>query len=461
MARIQIINRTKKTEGRISLRFRLRDGRDVDLYHKSEIEADLSDLSKFEADGTPKKRANYNRELNTSIKERISLMQSVYDKALKAGIILNNDSFETEINRQLHPELYQQEEDASSRILLNRFNKYITDGLFSDARKAGYWVTYRILERFLIISHQESINFDEVTPEFIMNFREFIINEWEFARKKKYAYLYTEITKNNFPDEPRSQNTTSIKLKMLQAFFGQLEDADEIGKSPFRKMGRENRQTALREQYADPINLTVDEVKRILNFDVPKALQATKDAFLLQCALGCRISDFKTMGMDNVAVSDEGIAFIHYLPKKTLNTNKRREEVKTPLLRFAFDIIKRTDFNFPILNYASGENGYNKKIKDLLKVCGIDRQVGVYDEDRKIVEYLPLYTQGCSKLCRKSFVDITTKVQVNRYAAGLHKAGSEAVNHYSKLQLRDVNILMCEAFGESVFIVDKHLNIKD
>lgn len=36
-----IFRRTTKSEGIIKLRFRLRDGRDVDLYHKSEIKADL------------------------------------------------------------------------------------------------------------------------------------------------------------------------------------------------------------------------------------------------------------------------------------------------------------------------------------------------------------------------------------------------------------------------------------
>lgn len=460
MARIQIINRTKKTEGKITLRFRLRDGREVDLYHKSEIEADLSDLCKFEADGTPKKRANFNRNLHKSIIERIGILQAVYDSAVKEGRNLTNESFELDIDKNLHPEAYKEEEaDPTARLLLKRFDKYINDGLFSDARKAAYWVTYRILERFLTISKREAITFDEVDADFIMNFREFIINEWEFAKKKKYAHLYKNVTKQNFPDAPRVQNTVATKLKHFQAFMRMLEDTDEIVKSPYRKLGRENRLAALREQYADPINLTSEEVRKIINTEVEESLQATKDAFLLQSALGCRISDFKAMGMDNVAVSKEGIAFIHYLPQKTMHTNNKREEVKTPLLRFAFDIIKRTGFNFPILKYVSGKSGFNKKIKDLLRVCGINREVAVYNDEKKAMEYLPLHTQGCTKLCRKSFVDITTKVQVNRYAAGLHKVGSDAVNHYSRLQLPDLFTLMNEAFGEKSYKVNKNLDI--
>lgn len=460
MARIQIINRTKRTEGKITLRFRLRDGREVDLYHKSEIEADLSELCKFEADGTPKKRANFNRDLHKSIIERIGVMQDVYDLAVKEGRKLTNDNFEMEIDKCLHPEAYKgKEDDPSERLLLKRFDKYITDGLFSEGRKRGYWVTFRILERFLIISKRESITFDEVDADFIMNFREFIINEWEFAKKKKYAYLYKNVTKQNFPDAPRVQNTVSCKLKMFQAFMRMLEDADEIVKSPYRKLGRENRLAALREKYPDPISLTAEEVRVVIDADVPSSLQPTKDAFLIQCALGCRIGDFKFLSMESLAVSKEGIPYIHYLPQKTINTNTNLEEVRTPLMRFAFDIIKRTNFHFPVLRNVSGKSGFNVRIKELLEHCGLDREVSVFNESTKTIDYLPLYSQASSKLCRKSFVDISAKCQINLYATGVHKVGSDAVKHYTKLQLRDLNILMCQAFGEKPYKVNKNLEV--
>ena len=47
MKGLTIVKRTSKQEGTIRLRFRLRDGRGVDLYHKSDIDADLKDLDKF------------------------------------------------------------------------------------------------------------------------------------------------------------------------------------------------------------------------------------------------------------------------------------------------------------------------------------------------------------------------------------------------------------------------------
>lgn len=460
MARISIFVQTKKTSGKIKIRFRLKDGRDVQLYHKSEIEADLSDLSKFEADGTPKKRANYNRNLYQKISERVALIESIYNDGVSEGRDFTKESFEEEINKQLYPEQYQEEEeDTSAKILLTRFAKYIDDGLFSKARKAGYWVTWRILERFLIIHDKTSILFDEVTPDFLIAFHKFIINEYEFAKKKKWAKLYEDISKNNFPDAPRAQNTTAIKLKMLQAFFAQLEDADEITKSPFRKMGRENRKTSLREHYVAPVALTLEEVRRILETDVKPSLQSTKDAFLLQCALGCRISDFKAMGIKNVAISSDGIPFVRYVAQKTQHSMTRITETKTPLIRFAFDIVKRTNFNLPILKYVSGMNGFNKKIKILLSECGINREVEVFNESENKVEHKPLYEVASTKLGRKTNVTLLSRVQINSTVAGLHAEGSEAVAHYYDQSLQDLFLLMSRAFGEQPYKTDKKLNI--
>jgi hypothetical protein len=95
----------------------------------------------------------------------------------------------------------------------------------------------------------------------------------------------------------------------------------------------------------------------------------------------------------------------------------------------------------------------------LLKYCGIDRECMVFNQTTKDNEYKPLYELGSSKLCRKTHVDMMNKVQINQYAAGLHKEGSDAVNRYTKLSLHDRFILMCAAFGEPSYKVDENLNI--
>lgn len=49
------------------------------------------------------------------------------------------------------------------------------------------------------------------------------------------------------------------------------------------------RNEALREQYDDHFFFRYDEVQQIMTADVPDSLKETKEAFLLQCAIGCRI----------------------------------------------------------------------------------------------------------------------------------------------------------------------------
>ena len=58
MERITLYIRTTKTAGKIKLRFRLTEGREIQLFHKSQIEAELSDLKKFNPDGTLKSRVS-------------------------------------------------------------------------------------------------------------------------------------------------------------------------------------------------------------------------------------------------------------------------------------------------------------------------------------------------------------------------------------------------------------------
>lgn len=45
------------------------------------------------------------------------------------------------------------------------------------------------------------------------------------------------------------------------------------------------------------------------------------------------------------------------------------------------------------------------------------------------------------------------------YATGLHKVGSSAVEHYSMLEIRDLFMLLCAAFNQPRYRVDKQLNV--
>lgn len=457
MHRITIFKRTTKRDGVIKLRFRLRDGRSIDLYHKSDIIADLKSLDKFTEEGKPKPKVSvYDKDLQAKITEVVTAMNMAYREMKDKGMSMTGYNFESTIDKILHPDKVAR---AEARTLLARFERFAKegqrDGLFGVVCSRQYEVIRKELRRFLIINKIEDILPADFTADILMELAMFFRDEYLYV--DRWSTLYEDVKERNKPKERRSQNTVASKMSKMQAFFNDLEDKEEIVKSPFRKLGKERKRVVLKEQYDDPIFLYKEELLNLIASEVPPSLQETKDAFVLQCAFGCRIGDFQSLTMDKVAVNADGIPYIHYLPQKT--KRELRSEIETPIMLYALDIIKKYRFEFSVLNYVSGKTGYNAKIKDLLEYCKIDRQCKVYDEQLGDYTFIPLYKLGSSKLCRKTHVDMMNKVQVNQYAAGLHSEGSDAVNRYTHLELRDRFVLMCAAFDQPQYKVDNDLEM--
>lgn len=462
MKGLTIVKRTSKQEGTIRLRFRLRDGRGVDLYHKSEIDADLKDLDKFTDTGELKPRVSvYNKQLKLDIDTEIDAMETAYRQLCetKDKTRITAEDFEEAITSVLHPQ--KNMKALTELTLIDRFSKYIEDGLrdgnFGEGRQKHYKVSLGELTRFLTIQHRLKVTPSEFDADDLMDFRQFLFDEYKYVDKHKS--LYDMVKPRNIPTERRDQNTVATKMKKIQAFFNELIEKGELSVSPFIYLGKNKKRTMMRESYDPPIFLLQDEFQKVRDTEVPETLQETKDAFVLQCAFGCRISEFKRLTMDNIAVSDDGIMYVHYLPEKTLRENIGRQEIQTPVMRFAYDIIMKYKFNFHILKYVSGKSGYNVKIKELMKQCGIDRKCAVFDDELGNNKYLPLYDLASSKTCRKTHVDILTKAQINMYAAGLHRKGSDAVNHYTSMGLKDRFVLMCYAYKQPAYYTNKDFEI--
>ena len=51
------------------------------------------------------------------------------------------------------------------------------------------------------------------------------------------------------------------------------------------------------------------------------------------------------------------------------------------------------------------------------------------------------------------------KVQIDMYAAGLHRQGSQAVKRYTSMELKDHFALMNLAFGQEPYRVNKKLKV--
>ena len=334
--------------------------------------------------------------------------------------------------------------------VINRLTRYLEEALRDGVIVQGRYTVLkgkaRKLQRFLAIKGLSRISACEFTSDLLLEYRQFIYNEYLYV--SQFPSLYPKGEGRHAPRR-RCKNTTVVHdLKALQAFFRELEDTGEIRRSPFKKISFEKRRSIMHVMYDAPIFLKVEELKLLLKTAVPSELQQAKDIFVLNCALGCRISDLKRLTMDKVAVSEDGIPYIHYIPSKTTRTQTTNQEIQTPLIRPALDIIRRTRLTFNGHNPKYEKQVYNKDLRRLLEYCGIDRPVCLFDSERGDNVYRPLYEVASSKLARKTHVDMLTKVQINYYAAGLHREGSGAVFRYTSLELKDRYELLKAAFGE-------------
>ncbi len=415
------------------IQLQLKDGEYV-LYHSTGIQA-LPD----EAKANPK--------LFEEITRHSFAMCKAYTFMQVRKMDMNCRIFEKEVLKVLSNS-YTFSIPQTSQQLYPRFIRYIADahrdGVIGDARYAMALCKAKKLQRFLIISGFSSISVKDFTSDIMLQLRQFIYDEYKYV--KQFPELYPRKSGYRVPRKRLCDSTVVHDLKLLRAFFAELENSGEIRCSPFRKISQEKRRKIMHVIYDTPYFLRTKELKRVMMTEVPPELQWAKDIFILNCTIGCRISDLLRMTMDKISVSDEGIPYIHYIPSKTANMQTSHREIITPLVKPALEIIERTQLKLIDKNPHYMKQLYNKCLRHLLQLCDINRKVSLYCQKTQDNIYKPIYEVATSKLARRTHIDMLNKIQINYYAAGLHKVGSEAVFRYTSLELKDKYKLMQAAF---------------
>ena len=416
--------------------FRLEDGEQT-FYHSTGIAARPEE-------------AERNLRLRSQLEHHKLAMCKAYTMMQLKRMDMNSRIFEMMVGRVM-TECIGFNQRKSGEPVYQRLMQYLKeahrDGVIGQGRYIVLIGKARKLQRFLIIKGLSGISANDFTADLLLEYRKFIYEEYHYV--SRFPELYPKGEGRHAPRRRCKDTTVVHDLKALQAFFRELEDTGEIRQSPFKKISFEKRRSIMHVMYDAPIFLKADELRRVMQTTVPPELQQTKDIFVLNCALGCRISDLKRLTMDKVAVSEEGIPYVHYIPSKTARLLAMNQEIQTPLITSALEIVQRTRLAFNGHNPKYEKQVYNKNLRRLLEYCGIDRRVCLYDSERGDNIYKPLYEVASSKLARKTHVDMLTKVQINYYAAGLHREGSGAVFRYTSLELKDRYTLLLAAFGEA------------
>lgn len=242
------------------------------------------------------------------------------------------------------------------------FEKFIKDRSVSAGRRAHLVTLGNDLKRFSLVNGE--VYTPDTFPD-VKQFETFLFDEHELQTLHPLIYQGKQ-TKT----EQRSANTVTGKLKILAAFFAYLRQKKLTTADPVP------RGSIPAEVYGEPLPLTADELNHLLVFDgLSPVMARVRDMFCLQCFTGCRVGDFMRLTRSNL--KDD---MLTYIPSKTARQDPKR--VYVPLPEQALAIIERFGYPdgylVPRLS-LTGKTGYNKRLKQLLPLCGIDRAVTVLD----------------------------------------------------------------------------------
>ena len=157
--------------------------------------------------------------------------------------------------------------------------------------------------------------------------------------------------------------------------------------------------------------------------------QVYRDIFMFHCLIGCRVGDLEKMTRANIV---DGA--VEYIAEKTKNHKPRT--IRVPLNDKAKAILaKYADLETRLLPKIN-QNIYNRQIKKILKLLGIDRMVTVIGNKTREPIQKPICDIATSHTARKTFIgNLYKKVKDPNLVASLsgHTDGSRAFARYREI----------------------------
>ncbi|MEN9917861.1 MAG: hypothetical protein RL662_297 [Bacteroidota bacterium] len=423
MATITAFIRTSKKSKEVNIRFRLRDGRSLQLFHTSEYIIN-SDLWSDEKQAI-KAKVLYNEikrtEFNKSVNERKSLIADIYSKNVGKDD-LTSEWLEIEIDKRLHPDKYGVGENQQK--FFETFEEFLENRKLSQVRKNNFRVIIRALKRFELYKTIKNLRAFELTLEAINvdtlhDIDKFLRNEHTFFNE--YPQIYEKVPETRTP-QPRGQNTINDVFTKIRTFFLWAIDRGLTNNNPFKTFSIEEC------VYGTPIYITIEERNRLYKTNLKRHPKLTiqKDIFVFQCVIGCRVGDLYKMTRHNII---DGA--IEYVAGKT--KDNRPKTIRVPLNQIAQEILdkyKGCDGKlFPFIS----EQKYNVAIKRIFLAARLKRPVTIINPQTREAEIKPLYTIASSHLARRTFVgNLYKQVKDPNLVGSLsgHKEGSKAFARY-------------------------------
>ena len=413
----------EKKDREVNIRFRLTDGRKIQLFYKSE----LSIVPRYWSNETQtiKAKVAYNEQERLIFNRKVEgIRQRILDwyvaQPLKAEL--------TSADLQSHMDNpYKEESNPDDFEAL--YLRFVDERDCGDSRKEQLMVGMRDVQRYekyiaITSGERYAFNIHTCTQQVLRSFERFLADEHKIA--EQYPELYVDRWRKQ---KPRGYNTIRNRLIYLRSFFLWARDNDITTNNPFK--GYKIRKAV----YGSAVYITTEELHALANLELEPRLARYRDLYIFQASIGCRVSDLKTLCGRNI---HDGC--VEYIARKTANQDP--VTVVVPMNKLAtkiYEKYKKDDPNEPILP-TSSDQVYNRNIKKIFEIAGLDRWVQRRNSITGAPEQVRLCDLVASHMARKTFIgNIFERVKDQNTVSELtgHRANSE-----SFLQYRDVNVKM-------------------
>lgn len=316
---------------------------------------------------------------------------------------------------------------APSAAVDELFGQFIELLYKNEKSKRQMETSWNVLKRFARYKKMD-IALEDWDDVLLEELEEFLRIEYTFFNEKgecmrKWKYLY-ECKSELRAKRRRGENKIFSVMKKIRTFFNWCVLTERLEKSPFAKHKLKH------PVYGTPYYMTKDKLTKLYEFDFasrPK-LAIQRDIFVLQSTLGMRVGDFYSLTRANIV----GNA-IEYSHLKHLMT--RVEWLESPLTARAKEIIERyhkSEGQIGLMPFIS-EQKYNKAIKEMLRIAGINRVVTVLNPTTRLEEQRPINEVASSHMARRYFIgNLYAKVQDPALISSMtgHSPGSRAFERY-------------------------------
>ena len=313
---------------------------------------------------------------------------------------------------------------ANLETLDGAFDLFIKQRAKKCERRKQLMVARRIVRRFVLYAGygEELAHWDDAL---LAALEDFIRIEHTFFDKNGLCvsnqHLYDAVPETRTP-QVRGDNAIYSIMKRLRTFFNWCETTKRVESNPFRKY-------KLSEcVYGTPYFMTIEELKLLykFNFSLKRpALGIQRDIFVFQSLVGMRVGDFYSLTTANIVSGA-----LEYIPGKTLHETGRVARI--PLSSWMQEILERYKGGLGLFPFISQQK-YNKAIKEMLRIAGINRVVTILNPTTRVEEQRPIFEVASSHMARRNFIgNLYASVQDPDLISSMtgHVEGSKAFARY-------------------------------